>query len=85
MATMVSDRRVPEPKDQNRSQETKVKEIQSAGRERRQPDPTGELSEGLKSRGIEVNELWDRDGLWSREPSSETVERLIAWFSDESN
>jgi hypothetical protein len=30
-------------------------------------------------------ESWIRDEIWSREPTVETVERLIEWFSDEGN
>ena len=35
--------------------------------------------------GIEVNESWVREDIWTKEPTLETVERLIEWFSDKRN
>lgn len=57
-----------------------MKEIQGEGSQQKRREPRGELGEVLSSiSGIEMNESW------IREPSPETVERLIEWLSDESN
>jgi hypothetical protein len=64
--------------------EGRVKEIQGMGSERRRNEPCGEPGEGLNSiNGIDMNEGWIRDEVWTKEPTRETVERLIEWFSDD--
>jgi hypothetical protein len=49
-------------------------------------EPCGEGREVLgNNSGIEMNEGWIRDEIWTTEPTPETVQRLIEWFSDEMN
>jgi len=63
-----------------------VKEIQRESSQQKRREPRGELGEVLSSiSGIEMNESWIREEIWIREPSHETVERLIEWLSDESH
>lgn len=63
-----------------------MEEIQENRSEQRQIETCGELGEGRSSiGGIEMNEGWIRDEMWTSEPTPETVKRLIEWFSDERN
>jgi len=63
-----------------------VEEIQGNRSERRQIETCGQLGEGRSStNGIVMNERWIREEIWTREPTPETVKRLIEWFSDKRN
>ncbi len=63
-----------------------MEEIQGNRNEQRQIETYGELGEGRSStNGIVMNEGWIRDEIWTKEPTPETVKRLIEWFSDERN
>jgi hypothetical protein len=63
-----------------------VEEVQGNHGEQRQTEAYRELVEGRGStNGIVMNECSVRDEIWTREPTPETVKRLIEWFSDKRN
>jgi hypothetical protein len=65
-------------------QEANMKEIQGKCSEPRSRGQGGKLGGGSsRVHGIEMNEGWIREVSWTREPTPETVKRLIEWFSDE--
>ncbi len=63
-----------------------MKEIQGKDGEQRRGESCGEIGTSLSGvGGIEINESWVREDIWTKEPTPETVERLIEWFSDKRN
>jgi hypothetical protein len=63
-----------------------VEDSQGDRSEQRQKETNGELGEERSStNGIVMNERWIREEIWTREPTPETVKRLIEWFSDKRN
>jgi hypothetical protein len=69
-----------------KKQEVNVKEIREKCSEPRSRGQGSKLCDGSSSvNGIEANQGWTREVSWTREPTPETVKRLIEWFSDERN
>jgi hypothetical protein len=63
-----------------------VEKIRGNRSEQRQIETHGELGEGRSNTsGTVINGRWIRDEIWTREPTPETVKRLIEWFSDKRN
>lgn len=63
-----------------------MNEIQGKDSEQKRKVSCREIGKRLSGiSGVEMNESWIREEIWTREPTLETVERLIEWFSDKRN
>ena len=60
-------------------------EIRANDSKKVRKDFSGNQGEDQQNMGMVKNEAWIREEIWNREPTVETVERLIEWLSDERN
>ncbi len=60
-------------------------EIRGNTGERGQKEICGKPGPKRSNGGIRMNEGWIKEDIWATEPTVETVERLIGWFSRERN
>jgi predicted HNH restriction endonuclease len=82
---MVSVQGAESVETQKYSKEARVIEVRGNCNEEGPKEFSGNQGEDQQNMGIVKNEAWNRDEIWKREPTAETVERLIEWFSDERN